>query len=350
MIPISGSKQSYARQAETLMKRFRENRSAKFISAEAIDYSNGIYEVIEFQITPLISKALHILNRTLIYIHNRPIELEIMISNIGLAQTIVDCVLKFKGILSYLITNGLMPATFGDDSKYAKHINCYGVEIKKGYFQNAENVVYLGDPRMDAYINIFKNRASYINRIKPTVTIGASGFNSIDLISHAAVEFDFMFDVLTAFHELKKEGHSFTIIIKVRPNGVLAQYESFVAEYFPDLETELRRTVPIGEILQKTDLYISIYSQTLFQASCLGIPVIYYKNDKEFQNPPFDNKSELVTVDSVKELKQRFLDFKLNNTCFDGFMDKAVMEKYIGPLDGKNLSRNLNFIYGILNK
>jgi CDP-glycerol glycerophosphotransferase (TagB/SpsB family) len=110
------------------------------------------------------------------------------------------------------------------------------------------------------------------------------------------------------------------------------------------------QTVAIYEVLQRTDLYISLYSQTLFEASCLGIPSIYYKKDKEYLDPPFDNKSELVTVDNVIALKQAFLDFKVDAPRFDAFLDKSIMEKYIGPLDGKNLERNLDFIYDILHK
>ena len=102
------------------------------------------------------------------------------------------------------------------------------------------------------------------------------------------------------------------------------------------------------DIFKKTDLYISIYSQTLFEASCLGIPVIYYKKDKEYLDAPFDLKSELVTVRSVAELKQVFIDFKNSNSRFDGFLNKTVMEKYIGPLDGNNTARNIDYIYGLL--
>ena len=78
--------------------------------------------------------------------------------------------------------------------------------------------------------------------------------------------------------------------------------------------------------------------------------MIYYKKDKEFLDPPFDKKSELVTVDSVNDLKQAFLEFKQTSPRFNAFLDKSVMEKYIGPLDGKNLERNLDFIYGLLGK
>jgi hypothetical protein len=348
LIPLRGRKEKFGNNADLLLNDFRINRCAKLVLSNGTDVSSGVYGVIENQITTRVSEALRILNSVMIYLEKHPIHLEIMIANIGLVQTIVDCVLKSKGVPSYLVMNGLMISAFGDEAKYAKHINGYGLEIKKNYYQNAKNVVCLGDPRMDAYINSLKNSTKFINRLKPIICVGTSGFNPIDLISHVAVEFDFMFDVLTAFQKVKNEGHSFSIVIKVRPNGVLEQYESFVAEYFNDLEVELLRTVPMAEVLQKTDLYISIYSQTLFEASCLGIPVIYYKKDKEFLDPPFDKKSELVTVESAGDLRQAFLDFKANHSRFNTFLDKSVMEKYVGPLDGQNLERNLSFIYSLL--
>ena len=348
LIPIRGRKKKFKKNADLLFNNFKKERCAKLILNNGTDVTAGVYNVIEHQIETRVSEALRILNSVITYVKNQPIHLEIMIANIGLIQTIVDCVLKSKGVPSYLLINGLMPSTFGDEAKYAMHINSYGLETKKNYYQNAENVVCLGDPRMDKYVVSMKNNTKVINRINPIISIGTSGFNNIDLISHVAVEFDFMFDVLTALQQFKNEGHSFSIVIKVRPNGVLEQYKSFVAEYFNDLEVELLRTVPIDEVLRKTDLYISIYSQTLFEASCLGIPVIYYKKDKEFLDPPFDKKSELVTAVSVDDLRQAFLDFKQSNSRFDAFLDKSTMEKYVGPLDGKNLKRNLDFIYDLL--
>ena len=104
------------------------------------------------------------------------------------------------------------------------------------------------------------------------------------------------------------------------------------------------------EVLKKTDFYISIYSQTLFEASCLGIPVVYYKKDTEITNPPFDNNSELVTVSTIDSLMKAFVDFKNNDYRYKNFLDKKIMEQYIGSLDGKNLDRNIDFIHNLLGK
>ncbi len=349
LIPIRGKAEQFEEQAYVLLNNFKVDRSASLFLSDGTDATAGAYEVIEKQIQPRIPEALQILNSVNTYLKKQPIYLEIMIANIGLLQTIVDCVLKTNQVPSYLIINGFLGGKFCDDGKYATYINSYSESIKTHYYNNDKNVVCLGDPRMDDYINKAAGQ-KLINRIAPTISIGSSGFNNLDLISHVAVEFDFMFDILSAFQQLKDEGSKFNLIIKVRPNGFLEQYASFINEYFPKLDVEIVRAVPIREVLDRTDLYISIYSQTLFEASCLGIPVVYYKKDEELLDPPFDKKSELVTVDTVEALKQAFFDFQIDHGRFKAFLDKQVMEKYVGPLDGKNLERNLAFIYDMLDK
>jgi hypothetical protein len=61
-------------------------------------------------------------------------------------------------------------------------------------------------------------------------------------------------------------------------------------------------------------------------------------------DPPFDGKSELVTTNDCSELLEALLDFVKDNDRFNAFMEKAIMEKYVGPLDGKNIKRNFDFI------
>jgi hypothetical protein len=187
-----------------------------------------------------------------------------------------------------------------------------------------------------------------INRLTPTVTIGASGHNITNLDSYVAVEFDFLYDVLRALLTIKERGVPLRVVIKVRSNGYQEQYEAFAEEYFPGLVDEILHSVPMRSVLEKTDFYISIYSQTLFEASCLGIPCLYYKKDTETMYAPFDGSSELVTVDNVADLIAACDDFLCEHPRFDAFLDRAVMEKYIGFLDGGNLDRNLEYIYGIL--
>jgi hypothetical protein len=211
-----------------------------------------------------------------------------------------------------------------------------------------DNVYPLGDPRMDAYA--VQDDPKVINRDNPTVVVGASGFNSIDLNSFVSVEFEFIYTVLLGLNQIRTEGQELNVIIKVRPNGYSHQYEKLLSEYFSDFPAVVIDSEPMRNVLERADFYISIYSQTLFEASCLGVPALYFRIDNEIMHSPFDMNSELVTVSSQSELVTAFYDFLEGDRRYDKFLDREVMEKYVGPLDGNNLTRNKEFIYDLLDR
>lgn len=334
--------------ADSLMNDFNLKKFKNLILHDGTDITELCYKEIISNVSYILSQAIqHVININYFLNKNR-FDLEIMIANLGLFETILDSCLKNRNVPNYMIINGLLMGEFCDEAKYALHINSYSQSVKKYYFEDKDNVVCLGDPRMDKYINNKPTKIKSINRDIPTITIGTSGYNNLDLISYTAIEFEFMFDILKTFSDLNEMGYKFNLIIKVRPNGFLSQYVAFASEYFPDLKINIIQNGKIKDVLESTDLYISIYSQTIFEASCLEIPVIYYKKDKEYLDPPFDNKSELVTASNVENLKNIYLKFLNNSDIFTPFLDKKVMEKYIGPLDGKNLEKNLSFIYRLI--
>jgi spore coat polysaccharide biosynthesis predicted glycosyltransferase SpsG len=165
-----------------------------------------------------------------------------------------------------------------------------------------------------------------------------------------AFEFDFLYDVLSAIQNVANSRNLIiNLNIKVRPNGYIEQYKSFVKEYFPLLKNvNFIDSMPMKLVLEKTDFYITFYSQTLFEASTLGIPVAYYRKDNEIMDSPFDGKSELVTLYNIEEITDAVVDFIKKSNRYDKFLKKEVMEKYIGSLDGKNTERNLRHIYSML--
>lgn len=344
-IPVWGDLRKYQMEAESLLRRFRASSQARLILEGDIDVTAKIVEVIERNVSNALNETLRTLDCVIRYIDRNPIRLEIMIANMGRMNTLVDCVCKDRGIQSYMIVNGMLVHEYLDEAKYADTINSYSMSMKNNYFGGMKNVVCLGDPRMDEYA-LIKPRP--INRATPTVTIGASGYNITNLDSYVAVEFDFLHDVLSALRVVKDRGVALRIIIKVRSNGYKQQYDDFAAEYFPGLVDEIVQTAPMRNVLERTDFYISIYSQTLFEASCLGIPCLYYKKDTEKMFAPFDGVSELVTVDNVEDLVVACDDFLLQHPRFDEFLKRTTMEKYIGFIDGGNLDRNLDYIYGKL--
>ncbi len=347
-IPVWGRLKKFQNEADRLMQAFRERRTARLILTGKVDVTTNVYRIIEERVSSRITEYLRALDCVIRYLLRSPVKLTVLIANLGQIATLVDCVSRARGIPRYLIINGWMSGDFLDESKYATVINAYSTSIRDHYYRGMDNIVCLGDPRMDHYVRDCPPRL--INRESPTVTIGTSAHSIIDLNSYLAVEFDFMNDVLSALRIVKEQGVNLRIVLKVRSNGYREQYRAFTDELFPGMVDEILDTVPISSVLARTDFYISLYSQTLFEASCLGIPCLYYKNDREVLDPPFDGKSELVTVDSVGALVTAFTDFRSGHERFDPFLNRSVMERYIGPLDGGNLERNAAFIYELLSQ
>lgn len=344
-IPMPRRSALHDQAAEALMSAFRSRRCERLVLGNGTDISDSIYRLIESRIHARVAESIRVIEGAARQLDRDPFGLVLLISNIGEIVTLVDCVCRARGIPSFLIINGLLAAEYGDDSKHATTINAYSPSIRDHYFRGMTNVVCLGDPRMDDYPAV--PRRSHDAR-RFTVTIGASGFNPTDLNSYVAVEFDFIHGVLDAIRRVRERGADVRVVIKVRANGSKAQYLQFTEEFFPGLVTEIVDAAPMRSVLNASDLFISIYSQTLFEASCMGIPVIYFRVGDVFKYPPFDGQAELVTVDTVDALESAIEDCRAGSDRFAPFLDRTVMSQYIGPLDGRNLERNLAHTYQML--
>ncbi|SON50965.1 hypothetical protein [Vibrio tapetis] len=320
-----------------ILLNYNRGIHSRLILNNGLDITSVVTSIINSRVESCIEDYVSSLNNYIRYVRNNQLDLHVIISNLGKNVTLLDCVCRAEGKPTFLIINGMLGPDYSDESKLASHINCYSNSIKVNYFNNDDHVVCLGDPRMDAYYGL----TNEINYEQPVLVIGTSGFNSVDLNSYVAVEFDFMFDVLSA---AERFGQFDKIIIKCRPNGYKKQYEKFVSEYFPNVDVKIVDNISMMDALRLSDFYVSIYSQTLIEASSLGVPSLYYRKDNEFGAPPFDNKSELVTVDNIPDLLQAMIDFKSRDSRYDTFLDKNILEKYVGPLDGKSLERNVNYI------
>jgi len=131
-----------------------------------------------------------------------------------------------------MIINGLLTSSFYNDAKDSDFVNCYSESVKAAYFNNAPNAIPLGDPRMDNYAGVSLKEINYDD---PVIVIGTSGYNSVDLNSYLAVEFDFLYDILKNIQVLTNAGRKIKVILKIRGNGYVHLYTSFVNEYFNSL-------------------------------------------------------------------------------------------------------------------
>lgn len=345
-IPGTMADKKYLAAADRLIKRFLEEKTVEW-KVEGINIGEMEYEAILEVIEKSLPNHLKMLDSIINYFKNKDLRMIVTIGNVGIVNCLVMSYCKKKKIPRYMIINGLQTSSYLDEAKDADYFNSYSVSVKENYFKGMDNVFTFGDPRMDVYFNVKRD----INRHYPTIAIGASGFSNADLNSYTAVEFTFIYDVSSALQNIIQQGKKMNIVIKVRGNGYIKQYQRFVEEYFGGMNIKIYDNIPIKEVLDKTDYYISTYSQTLFEAACMGIPVLYYKNDTELNHQPFDGNSELVTALNYNELVQKIKLFYEEDSIYNAFLNKRVIEKYIGYLDGRNLERNIDFIYSkILNK
>lgn len=319
--------------------------TAKYVwEFSGIKISDFLYRQIDPIVEKKISVALSKITKIELFFAKNPISLMVPVTHLWLENSLIINYCQKCKIPIFTIINGLLNLPFWKDAKGGDYVNSYSASIKEDYFNNASSAIPLGDPRMDDYTCLGKKG---INREVPTIVIGAAGYDLLDMNSYLSFEFDFLFDILAVLNEIR-EYKNFKIILKVRPNGYTHLYNKLIAEYFSDLQIEVVQSLPFNQVISHADLYLTFYSQTVFEASCIGVPVIYYKKDTQIVDRPFDGKSELVTALDSQMLKNKILDFYNDEPIFNLFLDKNVMEKYIGPLDGENTERNYFFIKSLI--
>lgn len=322
-------------------------KSAKKINwtYEGFDLGQFLQDQLLSTVEKRVDEGISVIKSIEKYFSKNPIQLMIPVTNLWLENRLIMNYCRNHGIPVFMIINGLLNVKHWRDAHDSNWVNCYSDSLKVDYFKNKSNALSIGDPRMDVYA---KADSKIINRDNPVIVIGAAAYNHIDQTSYVAFEFDFLFDVLSVLSKLTAGGKQRHVILKVRANGYADAYQDFVNEYFPDLGVEVIQYSSFIEVVKKADLYLSFYSQTLMEAAALGIPTIYYKKDDADMYKPYDNESELVTAVNCDELELRINDFYKDDIVFRPFLDRKVLEKYIGPLDGNNLQRNLDFIESLL--
>ncbi len=339
-----GNHKEAIKSGKRLFENAKTSLSHKWM-VQDVDLASLLYKMIFRIIEVDVSSACSDIKSIERFFNKRNPVLMIPVTDLWMRNSLIMSYFHKNEIPIYFIINGLLFSSFWREAKKATFINAYSKTIRENYFKSSPKAEVIGDPRMDYYGDIEQRELDLKN---PTITIGTSGFSPIDLNSFLAVEFEFIYDVLSVLKSIKDEGHNFEIILKVRPNGYLDQYESLVQEFFSDLDISFYQNESFKTLIAKTDIYISIYSQTLFEALSLGIPSIYYKNENQIMLAPFSEDSQLTIARSKEKLHELILSFYSEGDLIKNRVSREELELLIGPLDGKNLKRNLNFIERII--
>jgi len=335
-----------SREAIRIFEQYKKAEKYNWVHDSYV-ISDYLYEIIDSVIEKPIYEAVSKAKSIKRYFDRHTLKLMIPVTDFWLENRLIANYAHDKKVPVFFIANGLLNTPYLNEGRDSDFVNCYSESIKEDYFNSAPNALVLGDPRMDKYAATNKKD---INREHPTIIIGAAGYDVTDINSYLAYEFDFLYDVLKSINLLVSLGRKAKVILKVRANGYAHLYSSFVTEYFSNLEVEVIQHSNFYDLIQQADLYISIFSQTIFEASTLGIPSIYYKKDTQIIYRPFDSKSELLIAHDTSDLVDKIKLFYEGSEEFELFMDKKVIEKYVGPLDGGNTQRNIDFITKIIDQ
>jgi len=345
-LPKARLRLSYRHLSRELLSAFARKKVHN-LDIEGIRISDFIYKLIMRRVRSTLPECLQYVDNINLFFNKKALKLMITVSSLGIKNCLMLDYCRKKNIPTYNIQNGLLLHSFyEEDNKNLSWINSYGESIKRDYYRNAGNIVCLGDPRLDRYVNEKEQREDYPKTRR--LLIGSYGFSVIDLNSYRAIEFEYLFDLLHACKALKDSGKQLDISIKLHPQCDRRQYVDFLQIYFPDFPVNLYDGVSLADALHNSDCYISSCSGTVFEASLLGIPVLYYKIDEETLISPYNGNSDLVTASSPEDLLRKLELLYENNGMYGLFKKKSVMERYVGPLDGKNSERNLKFIYSLI--
>ena len=332
--------------------KFEKNETERVSKFENLTLEDYLLEVILELIQDETAVAIYSIEEILKFSQKNTISLYISIANLGTFETVLDEFCRLSGIPRFLIINGYLSNDHYIDSREADVINCYSESIRNDFYRNSSKAVALGDPRMDKYaIKLIRGKQfSEKDYEKFTIGIGTAGYNNVDVISYLAFEFEFIHDVFQVLDHFKSlPVKEICISLRVRSNGVRKQYVSFIEKFFPDMAVEIVEVMEFSEFIEGVDLYISTYSQTLFEAAAIGIPVIYFKKDLEVLNPPFDGNSELVTALDKISLLNCIEDVLDERKASFATLSTKEIEKYFGSLDGQNLKRNIQLIDSLIN-
>jgi hypothetical protein len=107
LIPIRDRQTFFKKRANNLLTDFRKKHCTQLILNDGTDATDGVYIIIERQIKHRVAEALRILSSTIAYVERYPIHLQLMIANIGMVQTIVDCILLLRPKLWGVAANRL---------------------------------------------------------------------------------------------------------------------------------------------------------------------------------------------------------------------------------------------------
>lgn len=260
-------------------------------------------------------------------------------------RSLVRMCQKYK-VPNAIVINGVLSNSFYIEAKTADHVFVYGENQKKDYLKDhPEKAIVAGNP---LYEKAFAKRSrKTVNHPPKKILIGTSDPVPGDINCQYSSTEVFLKNVMGALGALKGK-YGFEVSLKLHPGESRGFYERFVKEEGFDV-ADIINSGDMQEILMGYDLLIINHSVAVFEASLIGIPVLYHHPARQVMQEPFGGGTSLVSAFNTTELRAALEKIFSDKAAAFGFTSEKELTYFTGPLDGtagSGIKKYLNGLFG----
>jgi hypothetical protein len=244
------------------------------------------------------------------------------------------------GIPTLMINDGWRGDEHLLDGMASDRALAWSSSIARNYFgrrRHGHPTIVTGNPRSDEAFR--RPPGAPAGEALRRVLVGSFTFLPSDLNCRRSDPERFLEQVLGGI-DASRRARGARIVVKLHPADRPDSYQS-VLELFARLDLEVRNEGDVLDLFEQADVYITTYSTSLLEAASYGLPVAYYRVNRQRLHVPFSPDDDFMlarTASSSQELAA-LLDDAGRLVPPDGGSQASWVEQHLGPTDGRCTER-----------
>lgn len=225
-------------------------------------------------------------------------------------------------------------------------IDCYS----EAYGVSSDKILPLGIPRTDIFFDtdyIDSTKENFYKKYpqlkdKKIILFGPTFRGTNRRNGYYPIK---KFDPVKIYNDLNQE---YAIIIK---RHFFINNKFKIPKEYSDYILDLDVNEDINDLLFVTDILITDYSSTVFEASLLDVPMIFYAFDLDdyISNRSFYFEYKSFVPGKITYTQDELIN-SIKNNDFENYKIKDFKDKFFEEVDGKSTERIINYIFNVLEK